>query len=45
MYVGKDYLAKLDYHVERLDEAGLIELVWTRPARGATEHFYRLAPR
>lgn len=39
------YLSKLDYHVDRLHKAGLIELVRTRPARGATEHFYRLAPR
>lgn len=39
------YLAKLDYHVDQLDQAGLIELVRTEPRRGATEHFYRRAPR
>jgi len=39
------YLAKLDYHVDQLHQAGLIELVRTEPRRGATEHFYRRAPR
>lgn len=39
------YLAKIDYHVDQLRRAGLIELVRTEPRRGATEHFYRLAPR
>lgn len=29
------------YHVKRLLEMGLIELVDTRPVRGAVEHFYR----
>jgi DNA-binding transcriptional ArsR family regulator len=29
------------YHVSALAEAGLIELVSTRPVRGAVEHFYR----
>lgn len=36
--------AKLDdvsYHVRRLEELECIELVKTRPVRGALEHFYR----
>ncbi|MBS1862847.1 MAG: helix-turn-helix transcriptional regulator [Actinobacteria bacterium] len=33
------YLSKVDYHVDRLHEAGLIELVGRRQVRGATEHF------
>lgn len=34
-------LGSVAYHVRRLDTLGLIELVHTRPRRGATEHFYR----
>lgn len=30
------------YHVEELAKAGLLELIETRPVRGATEHFYAL---
>jgi DNA-binding transcriptional ArsR family regulator len=32
---------KANYHVKKLEEMKLIELVGTRPARGALEHFYR----
>lgn len=34
-------LNKLAYHVRQLERLGCIELVRTRPRRGATEHFYR----
>lgn len=33
------------YHVRRLFGAGLIELVKTRPVRGALEHHYRITGR
>lgn len=36
-------LSNTNYHVTELAKAGLIELVDTRPVRGATEHFYRPA--
>lgn len=35
-------LSNVGYHVGKLHEAGLIELVRTRPVRGAQESFYRL---
>lgn len=34
-------VGKVSYHVNRLVELGLAELVRTAPRRGATEHFYR----
>lgn len=36
-------LPKLAYHVSALHEQGTLELVETRQARGALEHFYCLA--
>jgi DNA-binding transcriptional ArsR family regulator len=36
-----DTLANVSYHVRQLEKAGLIELVATRPRRGALEHYYR----
>jgi predicted ArsR family transcriptional regulator len=35
----------VSYHVSALERLGVIELVHTRPVRGATEHFYRLVER
>jgi len=37
-------LGLVAYHVEVLEGCGLIELVGTRPRRGAVEHFYRARP-
>jgi DNA-binding transcriptional ArsR family regulator len=37
-------LGVIAYHVEVLESCGLIELVGTRPRRGAVEHFYRAKP-
>lgn len=34
-------LGRVSYHVRRLYELGLLELVSTRQRRGATEHYYR----
>jgi DNA-binding transcriptional ArsR family regulator len=36
-------LPLLSYHVTRLVEAGMLELVTTTPRRGALEHYYRAA--
>jgi DNA-binding transcriptional ArsR family regulator len=33
------------YHVRKLRDMGIIELVGTRPVRGATQHFYRAVQR
>jgi DNA-binding transcriptional ArsR family regulator len=33
------------YHVRRLRDLGIIELVGTKPVRGATQHFYRAVKR
>jgi predicted transcriptional regulator len=33
----------VSYHVRQLEKAGLIELVATKPRRGALEHYYTLA--
>jgi DNA-binding transcriptional ArsR family regulator len=33
----------VSYHVRKLTEAGLIELIATRQRRGALEHYYTLA--
>jgi Arc/MetJ family transcription regulator len=38
-------LGRVAYHVQRLEALGAIELVSTRPRRGATEHFYRALTR
>lgn len=37
----RDPPANLHYHLERLRAVGLVELVETRPVRGATEKFFR----
>lgn len=37
----KEPLGTVSYHVRTLYDLGLLELVRTRPRRGATEHFYR----
>lgn len=34
-------LGVVSYHVRKLHDLGLLDLVSTRPRRGATEHFYR----
>jgi DNA-binding transcriptional ArsR family regulator len=36
-------LGNVSYHVRQLEKAGLIELVATKPRRGALEHYYTLA--
>jgi len=36
-------LSNINYHTTELYKSGLLTLVKTRPVRGATEHFYRLA--
>ena len=36
-------LGNRSYHVRELEKAGLIELVATKPRRGALEHYYTLA--
>lgn len=38
-------LANTCYHVKELAKTGFIELVGTKPRRGATEHYYRLPAR
>ena len=38
-------LPNVAYHMKILEECGAIELVDTRPARGALEHFYRATAR
>src|SRR6201996_702646 len=38
--IGKD-VGHVGYHVRKLLQLGLIELVDERPVRGAVEHFYR----
>ena len=37
-------LGLIAYHVKVLEESGFVELVGTRPRRGAVEHFYRARP-
>jgi DNA-binding transcriptional ArsR family regulator len=34
-------LGQVSYHVRKLADAGLLELVAAEPRRGALEHFYR----
>jgi len=41
----EESLGVISYHANTLVECGCIELVHTRPRRGALEHFYRIAPR
>ncbi len=36
-------LGNVSYHVRQLEKAGLIELVATKPRRGALEHYYTRA--
>jgi DNA-binding transcriptional ArsR family regulator len=38
-------LGNVSYHVNVLKECEVIELVRTRPRRGALEHFFRPAPK
>jgi DNA-binding transcriptional ArsR family regulator len=38
-------LSHVAYHTKALDECGCLELVDTAKRRGATEHFYKAAPR
>lgn len=42
--IGKD-VGHVGYHVRKLQELNLIELVDERPVRGAVEHFYRAIER
>lgn len=42
--IGKD-VGHVGYHVRKLQEMNLIELVGERPVRGAVEHFYRAVVR
>lgn len=42
--VRKD-VSHVSYHVGKLADIGLVELVDTRPVRGAVEHFYRATER
>jgi DNA-binding transcriptional ArsR family regulator len=42
--IGKD-VGHVGYHVRKLLQLGLIELVDERPVRGAVEHFYRAIER
>lgn len=42
--IGKD-VGHVGYHVRKLQEMNLIELVDERPVRGAVEHFYRATAR
>lgn len=42
--IGKD-VGHVGYHVRKLQDLNLIELVGERPVRGAVEHFYRAIER
>src|SRR5215475_530003 len=42
--IGKD-VGHVGYHVRKLQQLELIELVQERPVRGAVEHFYRAIER
>ena len=42
--IGKD-VGHVGYHVRKLQQLGMIELVDERPVRGAVEHFYRALER
>src|ERR1700742_3488896 len=42
--IGKD-VGHVGYHVRKLQQLDLIELVDERPVRGAVEHFYRAIER
>jgi DNA-binding transcriptional ArsR family regulator len=39
-----DSVSRVAYHFRALKNAGLLVPAGTAPRRGATEHFYRLAP-
>lgn len=36
----EEKLSNVTYHVKELSKAGVLELRFTRPVRGAVEHFY-----
>jgi DNA-binding transcriptional ArsR family regulator len=38
-----DTLSNISYHFRVLAEAGVLELVSTRPVRGSTQHFYGMS--
>jgi DNA-binding transcriptional ArsR family regulator len=38
-----DTLSNVSYHFRVLAEAGVLELVSTRPVRGSTQHFYGMS--
>jgi DNA-binding transcriptional ArsR family regulator len=38
------HISNVSYHYRVLVEADLLELAYTRPVRGAAEHFYRPVP-
>jgi DNA-binding transcriptional ArsR family regulator len=38
---GGPKLGVASYHVRMLRDWGLVELLWTAPARGALEHYYK----
>ncbi len=40
----KKHLSLVGYHVRELAKHGAVELVGTRPRRGAVEHFYKATP-
>lgn len=42
--MGGVVLGLIAYHVQVLEECGYVELVRTRPRRGAVEHLYRARP-
>lgn len=37
----RSHLSSVSYHVRKLHEAELLELVTVRPVRGTKEHFYK----
>jgi DNA-binding transcriptional ArsR family regulator len=39
------HIGQVSYHVRGLEQLGMIELVRTRPVRGAVEHFYKAVRR
>ncbi len=40
---AREPLGNVSYHVRELEKARMIELVATKPRRGALEHYYTLA--
>lgn len=43
--IGEPLVRNVSYHVRELEKAGLVELVFTKPRRGATEHFFKATVR